>query len=70
MTKNQLLLDLQSEMWDFFKDVHGFRPRHWNQEQWDSMEFLQEQRALLCRHLDRMTPEEKIFNGWLNNLGT
>ena len=67
MTKDKLLYDLQTEMWDFFKDVHGFRPRYWTPEQWDSMEFLQEQRDLLCQHIDRMTPQEKIFNGWLSN---
>lgn len=65
MTKNQLLLDLQSELWDFFKDVHGMRPRHWNQEQWDSMEFLQEQREQLVRAVARMTPKQRQFEGWL-----
>jgi hypothetical protein len=64
MTKNQLLLDLQSEMWDFYKDVHGMRPRHWTQENWDSMEFLQEQRILLCDIVDKFTPKEKKENGW------
>ena len=65
MTKNQLLLDLQSEMWDFYKDVHGIRPRHWTQENWDSMEFLQEQRILLCDIVDKYNPQQRLDNGWL-----
>ena len=67
MTKDQLLYDLQTEMWDFYKDVHGFRPRHWTKEQWDSMEFLQAQREALIKTIDRMTPKEKIENGWGSN---
>jgi hypothetical protein len=65
MTANQLLLDLQSEMWDFYKDVHGIRPRHWTKENWDSMEFLQEQRILLCDIIDKFTTQERKDNGWL-----
>ena len=64
MTKNQLLLDLQSELWDFYKDVHGMRPRHWTQENWDSMEFLQEQRILLGDIVDKFTPKQALENGW------
>lgn len=67
MTHDQLLRDLQTEMWDFYKDVHGIRPRHWTQEQWDSMEFLQDQRQKLCDTIDRMTPEQKIAEGWGSN---
>ena len=64
MTKDQLLYNLQSELWDFYKDVHGIRPRHWTQQEWDSMEFLQDQRQKLCDTIDRMTPEQKIAEGW------
>jgi hypothetical protein len=67
MTANQLLIDLQTEMWDFYKDVHGIRPRHWTQEQWDSMEFLQAQREALIKTIDAMTPEQKIAEGWGSN---
>jgi hypothetical protein len=67
MTHDQLLRDLQTEMWDFFKDVHGYRPRHWTQQEWDSMEFLQDQRQKLCDTIDRMTPEQKIAEGWGSN---
>lgn len=67
MTANQLLIDLQTEMWDFYKDVHGIRPRHWTQEQWNSMEFLQAQREALIKTIDAMTPEQKIAEGWGSN---
>lgn len=67
MTKDQLLYDLQTEMWDFYKDVHGIRPRHWTKEQWDSMEFLQAQREALIKTIDAMTPEQKIAEGWGSN---
>jgi len=32
---------LQSEYSDFYKDVHGFRPRSSTDEQWNSEEWLQ-----------------------------
>ena len=68
MTKDQLLYDLQTELWDFYKDVHGMRPRHWTKEEWDSFEFLQDQRQKLCGIIDRMTPEQKIAEGWGSDL--
>jgi len=64
MTHNQLLRDLQSELWDFYKDVHGIRPRHWTTEEFNSMEFLQDQRQKLYNTIDRMSPQEKIDGGW------
>jgi hypothetical protein len=64
MTHNQLLRDLQSELWDFYKDVHGVRPRHWTTSEFNSMEFLQDQRQKLYNTIDRMTPQEKINGGW------
>ena len=67
MTKDQLLIDLQSELWDVYKDVHGIRPRHWSEAEWGSMEFLQAQRKNLCDTIDRMTPEQKIAEGWGSN---
>jgi hypothetical protein len=67
MTHNQLLRDLQSELWDFYKDVHGIRPRHWTQQEFNSMEFLQDQRQKLYNTIDRMTPEQKIAEGWGSN---
>jgi hypothetical protein len=64
MTHDQLLRDLQSEMWDFYKDVHGIRPRHWTDAEWASMEFLQAQREGLIKVIESMTPEQKIAEGW------
>jgi hypothetical protein len=64
MTKNDLLKELQSEIWDFYKDVHGIRPRHFTQENWDSIEFLQEQRQKLCNAVVSMSHDEKIVEGW------
>lgn len=67
MTSQQLLNDLQTELWDFYKDVHGIRPRHWTQQEWDSMEFLQAQREGLIKVIESMTPEQKIAEGWGSN---
>jgi hypothetical protein len=65
MTKNNLLIDLQSEIWDFYKDVHGIRPRHFTQENWDSFEFLQEQREKLCKAVANASHETReIEIGW------
>jgi hypothetical protein len=61
---NNKLFDLQWELWDFYKDVHGIRPRHWTLEEWDSREFLQQQYDSLCDFVDAMTPEQKIAEGW------
>ena len=58
------LSQLQIELWDFYKDVHGMRPRHWTQQEWDSREFLLTQRDVLCKIIDNMTPEQKIAEGW------
>ena len=67
MTHAQLLNNLQTEMWDFYKDVHGVRPRHWTAAEWNSMEFLQAERANLIKVIDSMSPEEKIAEGWGSN---
>lgn len=67
MTTDQLLRDLQSEMWDFYKDVHGIRPRHWSDAEWGSIEFLQHQRQMLINYIEQMTPEQKIAEGWGSN---
>ena len=64
MTHNQLLRDLQTEMWDFYKDVHGVRPRDWTKSEWDSIEFLQRERESLFKCLDAMSAQEKINGGW------
>jgi hypothetical protein len=55
---------MQSTIWDFYKDVHGFRPRHFTQQEWDSREFLQKEFDNLCKIVDNMTPEQKIAEGW------
>ena len=64
MTHNQLLRDLQTELWDFYKDVHGIRPRHWTQQEFNSMEFLQRERESLFKCLDAMSAQQKIDGGW------
>jgi hypothetical protein len=64
MTTDQLINSLQTELWDFYKDVHGYRPRHWTQAEWDDLDFLHEQRALLGDIIDKFTPEQKIAEGW------
>ena len=70
MTHNQLLNDLQTELWDFYKDVHGIRPRHWTKSEWDSLEFLQAERESLFRCLDAMSAQQKIEDGWGSNSPT
>jgi len=55
---------MQSTIWDFYKDVHGMRPRHFTEQEWNSREFLQNQYDGLCRYIDAMTPEQKIEEGW------
>jgi hypothetical protein len=32
--------DLQLAVWELYKDVHGVRPRHLTQEEWDDRSFL------------------------------
>ena len=41
MNEYTKLEDLQSHYSDFYKDVHGFRPRSSTEEQWNSEEWLQ-----------------------------
>ena len=55
---------MQSTLWDFYKDVHGMRPRHWTEQEWNSRQFLQEQYDNLTRYLDSMSPAQKIADGW------
>jgi len=45
---------LQSTYSDYYKDVHGFRPRGADSEQWNSEEWLTEQIASLDRYIKRM----------------
>jgi hypothetical protein len=59
---------MQSTIWDFYKDVHGFRPRHFTQQEWDSREFLQKQFDILSKIIDNMSPEQKIAEGWGSDL--
>ena len=46
-----LLEDLQSQYSDFYKDVHGFRPRSSTDEQWNSEVWLQGEIDDLHRYL-------------------
>lgn len=57
---NKTYLDnLQTELWDMYKDVNDRRPRHWTVDQWDSIEFLETQRELLLNILNA-----KTFKNW------
>jgi hypothetical protein len=63
-TEYTTLEQMQATIWDFYKDVHGFRPRHFTQQEWDSMEFLQREYDNLCKIVDNMSPEQKRDEGW------
>jgi hypothetical protein len=54
--------DLQSCYSDFYKDVHGFRPRSATDEQWDSEEWLQGEIDGLHAYLKRLgsTPSGRV----------
>ena len=64
MTTDKMLYNLQAEVWNLYKDVFGVRPRDWTQEDWDSVEFLESQKQGLISYIERMTPEQKIAEGW------
>jgi len=56
------LEDLQSCYSDFYKDVHGFRPRGSTNEQWDSEQWLQGEIDGLQAYLKRLgsTPSGRV----------
>lgn len=58
------LEELQNELWDYYKDVHGVRPRHWTGDQWDSILFLKDQCAILDDIVSNMTEEQRKAEGW------
>lgn len=58
------LEELQTELWDYYKDVHGVRPRHWTTDQWNSILFLKDQYAMLDDILVNMPMEQRIADGW------
>ena len=60
------LEELQTELWDYYKDVHGVRPRHWTKDQWDSILFLKDQYATLDDIVTNMTEEQRKAEGWTN----
>lgn len=62
-----MIRDLQTELWDFYKDVHGIRPRHWTTAEWASLDFLMEQRAVLCNIVNNMSPEQRVEEGWYDD---
>jgi len=49
---------LQSEYSDFYKDVHGFRPRSSTDEQWNSEKWLQSEIDDLHRYLENLDRTE------------
>ena len=51
MSQYTLVEILQSEYSDFYKEVHGFRPRSSTDEQWNSVEWLQDEIQGLHRYL-------------------
>ena len=61
---NSELKRIQSDVWDFYKDVHNVRPRHWTQEQWNDENFLRLQMKQLSDIVNKMSPEEKAEQGW------
>ena len=58
------LEELQTELWDYYKDVHGVRPRHWTPDQWNDIQFLKDQRTILDDILTNMSREQRIAEGW------
>ena len=58
------LKDLQAEVYELYKDVHGSRPRHWSSEQFNDQAFLQQQRKTLLNMVSNMSPEEKAEQDW------
>jgi hypothetical protein len=63
-TEFTTIAQMQSTIWDFYKDVHGMRPRHFTQSEWDSREFLQKQFDNLTKIVDSFTPEQRAAEGW------
>ena len=62
MSQYTLVEELQSEYSDFYKDVHGFRPRSSTDEQWNSAEWLQGEIDDLHKYLETLgsTPEGRV----------
>lgn len=32
--------ELQEAVWELYKEVHGFRPRHFTEDEWNDRNFL------------------------------
>ena len=62
MSEYTLVEILQSEYSDFYKDVHGFRPRSSTDEQWNSVQWLEGEIDGLHAYLRRLgsTPEGRV----------
>ena len=41
VTQSMTLADLQSAVWDLYKDVTGVRPRHLTEEQWADRQLVE-----------------------------
>ena len=65
INEHTTLKQLQDTIWDFYKDVHGMRPRHFTPQEWESREFLLEQFKALHRIVDKMDSYQKAEEGWL-----
>ena len=62
------LEELQTELWDFYKDIHGVRPRHWTTEQWNDIDFLNNQYTILRDIIKNMSEEQLKAEGWAKNV--
>ena len=62
VSQYSLVEELQSHYSDFYKDVHGFRPRSSTDEQWNSAEWLQGEIDGLHEYLKDLgsTPQGRV----------
>ena len=67
MINTQTLEELQNILWDYYKDVHGVRPRNWTGDQWDSILFLKDQCTTLDDIVSNMSEEQRKAEGWTKN---
>jgi len=58
MNEYTTLQQMQTTIWELYKDVHGMRPRYWTQQEWESREFLQQQYNRLLKIVAAMPQEQ------------
>jgi hypothetical protein len=69
MSDRTNLESLQSEFSDFYKDVHGFRPRSATEIEWNDEAWLEDQIKSLCEYIENLKTtfagrEELREQGW------